>query len=111
MSRRNRILLLLAAVIVIDVIAFFVVPPYDPLAAEGVDAECVYYLLTWGAGEFEFTACLVEGADRVAVSTTHLLMEGARLMDEQSETAQASQKVLTVPPISTNPDTNPDDGW
>ena len=42
MSRRNRILLLLAAVIVIDVIAFFVVPPYDPLAAEGVDAECVY---------------------------------------------------------------------
>jgi DNA-binding response OmpR family regulator len=73
-----------------------------------VDAECVYYLLTWGAGEFEFTACLVEGADRVAVSTTHLLMEGARLMDEQNDPTQGSQKVLTVPPISSN---NPDDGW
>ncbi len=42
MSRRNRILALIAVIIVIDVIAFFVVPPFDPLAAEGVDAECVY---------------------------------------------------------------------
>jgi DNA-binding response OmpR family regulator len=50
-----------------------------------IDAECVYYLLTWGAGEFEFVACLVEGVDRVSVSTTHLLMEGARLMDEAKE--------------------------
>jgi F-type H+-transporting ATPase subunit a len=41
MSRRNRILLLLAAVIVIDVIAFFVVPPYDPIEG-GTPAECVY---------------------------------------------------------------------
>lgn len=57
---------------------------------EPVDAECVYYLLTWGAGEFEFTACLVEGADRVSSSTTHLLMEGARLMDEASEGAAAA---------------------
>jgi hypothetical protein len=66
---------------------------------EPVDADCVYYLLTWGAGEFEFTACLVEGADRVAVSTTHLLMEGARLMDEQNESANAgSSAVINVPP-------------
>jgi len=41
-SRRTRIILMILAVIVIDVVAFFVVPPYDPLAAEGVDAECVY---------------------------------------------------------------------
>ena len=73
---------------------------------EPVDAECVYYLLTWGAGEFEFTACLVEGADRVSVSTTHLLMEGARLMDEQNDPGATSSAVLTVPPI-----TSPDDGW
>src|SRR5690606_34125756 len=52
---------------------------------EPVDAECVYYLLTWGAGEFEFITCVVEGVDRVNVSTTHLLMEGARLMDEARE--------------------------
>ncbi len=41
MSRRNRILLLIAAVIVIDVIAFFVVPPFDPIEG-GTPAECVY---------------------------------------------------------------------
>ena len=51
---------------------------------EPVDAECVYHLLTWAAGEFEFVSCVVEGVDRVNVSTTHLLMEGARLMDESS---------------------------
>lgn len=41
MSRRNRILLMLAAVIVIDVIAFIVVPPFDPIEG-GTPAECVY---------------------------------------------------------------------
>jgi F-type H+-transporting ATPase subunit a len=40
MSRRNKILALIAVIIVIDVIAFFVVPPFDPI--EGADAECVY---------------------------------------------------------------------
>jgi DNA-binding response OmpR family regulator len=63
---------------------------------EPVDAECVYYLLTWGAGEFEFVACLVEGVDRVNVSTTHLLMEGARLMDEARE--QSMGMPMTIPP-------------
>ena len=68
---------------------------------EPVDAECVYYLLTWGAGEFEFIACLVEGTDRVNVSTTHLLMEAARLMDEQREPASGSGSV-TIPPVNTS---------
>jgi hypothetical protein len=58
----------------------------------------VYYLLTWGAGEFEFVMCLVEGADRVNVSTTHLLMEGARLMDEARE-PHPDQPVAKIPPI------------
>jgi DNA-binding response OmpR family regulator len=49
---------------------------------EPVDAECVYHLLGWGAGEFELVACVVEGPDRVNASTTHLLMEGARILDE-----------------------------
>jgi DNA-binding response OmpR family regulator len=67
-------------------------------AEEPVDAECVYYLLTWGAGEFEFIACMVEGVDRVNVSTTHLLMEAARLIDESSEPA-ANAPIATIPPI------------
>jgi len=49
-----------------------------------VDAECIYHLLTWAGGEFELITCLIEGPDRVNVSTTHLLMEGARRMDEGS---------------------------
>jgi CheY-like chemotaxis protein len=65
---------------------------------EPVDAECVYYLLTWGAGEFEFVTCLVEGSDRVNVSTTHLLMEGARLLDESREPS-AERAVATIPPL------------
>ena len=67
---------------------------------EPVDAECVYYLLTWGAGEFEFVACLVEGVDRVNVTTTHLLMEGARLIDEQQP--NANTPVATIPPIASD---------
>jgi DNA-binding response OmpR family regulator len=66
-------------------------------ADEPVDAECVYYLLTWGAGEFEFIACLVEGVDRVNVSTTHLLMEGARLIDEESQPSSSAK--ITIPPL------------
>jgi len=71
-------------------------------ADEPVDAECVYYLLTWGAGEFEFVVCLVEGSDRVNVSTTHLLMEGARLMDEAREPS-AHQPVAKIPPLGDPP--------
>jgi DNA-binding response OmpR family regulator len=51
-------------------------------AEEPVDAECVFHLLGWSAGEFELLACVVEGPDRVNSTTTHLLMEGARILDE-----------------------------
>jgi len=93
---------------------------------EPVDAECVYYLLTWGAGEFEFIACVVEGVDRVNVSTTHLLMEGARLMDEANEPSLGApvsipeKRAATVPPAdadappsstTTATTTSTDDGW
>jgi len=85
---------------------------------EPVDADAVYILLTWSAGEFEFVTCVVEGDDRVNVSTTHLLMEGARLMDESTETAKG--KPITIPPLSkrsgeqpaVEPDTSStDDNW
>jgi DNA-binding response OmpR family regulator len=69
-------------------------------AEEPVDAECVYYLLTWGAGEFEFVACVVEGVDRVNASTTHLLMEGARLMDEAREAAPREPDTVSTAPVT-----------
>jgi hypothetical protein len=45
-------------------------------------AETVYHLLTWSEGRFEFSAVEVEMEDEVQATTTHLLMEGARLIDE-----------------------------
>jgi hypothetical protein len=67
-----------------------------------IGTECVYYLLTWNAGEFEFISCLVEGADRVNVSTTHLLMEGARLIDEERE-PDPDRAVAMIPPLNPAP--------
>lgn len=45
-------------------------------------AEAVYHLLTWPGGRFDFSAVEVDMQDEVRTSTTHLLMEGARLIDE-----------------------------
>jgi DNA-binding response OmpR family regulator len=51
-----------------------------PEARKG--AESVYHLLTWGDGRFDFSAVDVDMEDEVQSTTTHLLMEGARLIDE-----------------------------
>lgn len=44
--------------------------------------ECVYRMLGWKSGTFSFSATTVDVEDSVQASTTHLLMEGARLIDE-----------------------------
>ena len=44
--------------------------------------ESVYEMLSWKAGTFSFNAMEVEMEDTIQSSTTHLLMEGARLIDE-----------------------------
>jgi len=44
--------------------------------------ECVYEMLTWQTGTFSFSAMEVDMEDTIKSSTTHLLMEGARLIDE-----------------------------
>ncbi len=75
---------------------------------EPVDAECVYYLLTWAAGEFEFISCMVEGVDRVNASTTHLLMEGARLIDESADPAAAA-KAVEIPSLFLSNDMSNDE--
>ncbi len=53
-------------------------------ADEPAHAACIYHLLTWSSGEFQFASGPIEGEDLVNASTMHLLMEGARLMDEAS---------------------------
>jgi CheY-like chemotaxis protein len=52
----------------------------DPERRDG--AGSVYHMLTWTKGRFHFTAMEVEMEDLVQTSTTSLLMEGARLIDE-----------------------------
>jgi len=48
-------------------------------------AEAVYQMLTWTRGNFEFSYLDVEMEDNIKTSTTHLLMEGARLIDESDK--------------------------
>jgi DNA-binding response OmpR family regulator len=59
-------------------------------APDPVDVPCIYHLLTWTGGTFEFLTCDVEGPDRVQTATMHLLMEGARLLDEANRDQRAT---------------------
>jgi hypothetical protein len=49
----------------------------------GIDAICA--MLEWREGSFELRIVPVEGADRIGMTTTGLLMEAARRADEGSE--------------------------
>jgi len=51
-------------------------------------AAAVYDMLTWGEGTFDFLAGDVGGVDEIQASTTYLLIEGARRLDE----AKAARK-------------------
>ncbi|MEZ4449835.1 MAG: response regulator [Nannocystaceae bacterium] len=48
-----------------------------------LDAEAVYYLLSWSRGTFEFRAADGPLDDTIGTSTTGLLMEAARRADEE----------------------------
>jgi len=45
-------------------------------------AAAVYQMVSWGHGSFDFLAGDVGGVDEIQASTTYLLMEGARRLDE-----------------------------
>jgi two-component system, OmpR family, response regulator len=49
----------------------------------GIDAVCK--MLEWHEGTFELRMVPVEGADRIGLGTTALLMEAARRLDEGDE--------------------------
>jgi len=48
------------------------------------DEECIYSLLQWSHGTFQFSALEVDMDDHVNQTTTHLLIEGARRIDEET---------------------------
>lgn len=52
---------------------------------EVVGAECIYRILRWSSGQFFLTGMAIDMADRVGIPTTHLLMEGARRIDEEDK--------------------------
>jgi CheY-like chemotaxis protein len=52
-------------------------------------APVVWHVLNWARGGFAFNALPVEMPDEVGMTTTHLLMEGARRMDETVRPALA----------------------
>ena len=54
-------------------------------------ARSVYSMLTWTSGAFAFEVRAVDGPDTIGLSTTHLLMEGARQMDEASSPTAEEQ--------------------
>ena len=45
-------------------------------------SEAIYTMLTWKAGKFTFSTVEVDMQDQIEMSTTHLLLEGARRIDE-----------------------------
>ncbi len=45
-------------------------------------ADCVYELVGWSDGEFSFEVTEIQDTDDIQASTTQLLMEGARRLDE-----------------------------
>jgi CheY-like chemotaxis protein len=55
-------------------------------------AMAVFELLTWAEGRFEFHAGPVEGEDEIGSSTSFLLLEGARLQDEDAASKDAASK-------------------
>jgi CheY-like chemotaxis protein len=55
--------------------------------ADPRNEECVYALLAWRGGAFEFDSLEVDMDDEVKQTTTHLLMEGARRVDEATRDA------------------------
>lgn len=56
--------------------------------------ECVYSMLAWKKGTFSFSATKVDMEDTVKSSTTHLLMEGARLIDEAARDGDSDEEDL-----------------
>lgn len=49
------------------------------------DEECIYHLLEWHRGRFEFVLQDFDGEVRMIASATQLLMEGAKRIDESAE--------------------------
>ena len=57
-------------------------------------AECVYRLLHWMAGRFEFHESEINFHDELRMTTMALLMEGAQLIDEKRKNSEQKQNEI-----------------
>ena len=48
-------------------------------------AKAIFEILSWTTGKFDFSALEVDMEDEIGSSTTHLMLEGARLLDESTQ--------------------------
>ena len=53
-------------------------------ALDGSPRQRLMSLLDWQAGSFEFSPCSIGGRDELDVSVTQLLLEHARVRDEEA---------------------------
>jgi CheY-like chemotaxis protein len=53
-------------------------------SGNGVPRDRVMRLLDWRDGQFEFTPCAIGGRDEISASVTQLLLEHARVRDEET---------------------------
>lgn len=56
-----------------------------------VNEDCIYFLLNWTAGRFEFNLADIQMEDQIGQSTTQLLMEGAKRIDELNEASRMQE--------------------
>ncbi len=69
-----------------------------------VNADCVYFLLSWSSGRFEFHLAEVDLKDQVGMTTTQLLMEGAKRIDEINEASRVKEEPAPEPEFETDGD-------
>jgi CheY-like chemotaxis protein len=65
--------------------------------------QAVYRMLTWTEGKFEFSSLEVDMEDEIKTSTTALLMEGARRIDEEQQRTGQSQATAPSSMSATRP--------
>jgi CheY-like chemotaxis protein/Tfp pilus assembly protein PilZ len=64
--------------------------------ANGAPRQRLMFLLDWSDGQFEFSPCAIGGKDELQITVTQILLEHARVRDEQSATPRVGADVKTT---------------
>ena len=72
--------------------------PHDGGPAPQRGVEVIYQMLAWTSGRFDLTSGEVHADDEIGTQITHLLMEGARRLDEAEAELQAAAGLTVAAP-------------